>query len=125
MSTSTSSHVDGYVKWVRQHIGSQLIYLVYTTNLILNDTGQILVQRRYDFDWLSVPGGALELGERLRDCAIREAREETGLTIQPERLVGVFSHPELTLHYPNGDVVQQWTVCIAGCAIGGKPRRRC
>ncbi len=119
MSASTPSHADGYVKWVRQHVGSQLIYLVYTTNLILNEEGRILVQRRYDFDWLSVPGGALERGESLHECAIREAREESGIIMQPERLVGVFSHPDLTLHYPNGDVVQQWTVCVAGHAAGG------
>ncbi|MBI5960660.1 MAG: NUDIX domain-containing protein, partial [Chloroflexi bacterium] len=107
MSEPFVSRADGYVKWVRGHVGHQLIYLVYTTNLVFDDAGRILVQRRYDFDWLGVPGGALEVGESLRNCAAREVYEETGLHVAVERLVGVFSHPDYNLLYPNGDQVQQ------------------
>ena len=38
----------------------------------------------------SIPGGVLEVGETLRKAVVREAREETGLTIEPEELLGVF-----------------------------------
>jgi 8-oxo-dGTP diphosphatase len=38
----------------------------------------------------SIPGGVLEVGETLRKAAIREALEETGLTIEPGELLGVF-----------------------------------
>lgn len=38
----------------------------------------------------SIPGGVLEVGEMVRDAAIREAREETGLLIEPGELLGVF-----------------------------------
>jgi 8-oxo-dGTP diphosphatase len=117
-----ASRADGYVKWLRERVGHRLIYLVYTTSLIVDDAGRLLVQRRYDFDWLSVPGGALEVGEGLRACAIRETREETGVEIAVERLVGVFSHPDYNLLYPNGDQVQQWTVCLAGRVTGGHLR---
>jgi 8-oxo-dGTP pyrophosphatase MutT (NUDIX family) len=120
MSEPFKSHADGYVKWIRAHVGPRLIYLVYTTSLVLDDTGRILVQRRYDFDWLSVPGGALEVGEGLRACAAREVFEETGLRVEVERLVGVFSHPDYNLHYPNGDLVQPWTVCVVAQPVGGE-----
>ena len=40
-------------------------------------------------EW-SIPGGALELGETLREGAVREALEETGLTVDPQDLLGVF-----------------------------------
>jgi 8-oxo-dGTP diphosphatase len=40
-------------------------------------------------EW-SIPGGMLELGETVREAAIREAREETGLTVEPGELLGVF-----------------------------------
>ena len=79
MPAPTPSHVDGYVKWIRQHVGPQLIYLVYATALVFDEAERILVQRRYDFDWLGLPGGLLELGESLRDCAIREGtRDRSG-----------------------------------------------
>lgn len=38
----------------------------------------------------SIPGGVLEIGETLRKAAIREAFEETGLSIEPGELLGVF-----------------------------------
>jgi 8-oxo-dGTP diphosphatase len=38
----------------------------------------------------SIPGGVLEIGETLRKAAVREALEETGLTIEPGELLGVF-----------------------------------
>jgi ADP-ribose pyrophosphatase YjhB (NUDIX family) len=120
MPESFVSRADGYVKWLRGHVGHQLIYLVYTTSLVFDEAGRILVQRRYDFDWLSVPGGALEVGEGLRACAIREVFEETGLRVSVERLVGVFSHPDYNLLYPNGDRVQQWSVCVVARPDGGQ-----
>jgi 8-oxo-dGTP diphosphatase len=38
----------------------------------------------------SIPGGVLEVGETLRRAAVREALEETGLTVEPGELLGVF-----------------------------------
>lgn len=119
MTDSFVSRADGYVRWLRAQVGPQLIYLVYATVLVLDEDGRLLVQRRYDFDWLGLPGGALELGESIADCARRETREETGLEVEIERLVGVFSHPAFNLLYPNGDQVQQWTVCVTARPAGG------
>lgn len=110
---------DGYIKWIRQHVGHQLIYLVYTTVFVYDEQNRLLVQERYDFDWLSVPGGALELGESLADCARRETLEETGIECELERLVGVFSHPSYQLLYPNGDRVQPWMASFVARASAG------
>jgi len=38
----------------------------------------------------SIPGGVLEVGELVREAAIREAREETGLIVEPSELLGVY-----------------------------------
>lgn len=54
---------------------------------------EVLLIRRAAEPWAgrwSVPGGAVELGERLEDALVREAREETGLEVEPLAIVGVF-----------------------------------
>jgi ADP-ribose pyrophosphatase YjhB (NUDIX family) len=38
----------------------------------------------------SIPGGAVELGETLRQAAAREALEETGLVVEPGEVLEVF-----------------------------------
>jgi ADP-ribose pyrophosphatase YjhB (NUDIX family) len=45
---------------------------------------------RLDQGKWSIPGGVLEVGETLRKAVVREAVEETGLTVEPGELLGVF-----------------------------------
>jgi 8-oxo-dGTP diphosphatase len=60
---------------------------------ILIDGGRVLLVKRghppLAGEW-SIPGGVLELGETLREAAIREAREETCLTVETAELLGVY-----------------------------------
>jgi 8-oxo-dGTP diphosphatase len=60
--------------------------------LIVEDGRVLLVKRRHPplkGEW-SIPGGALEVGETLREAAAREACEETSLTVQVMDLLGVY-----------------------------------
>lgn len=53
--------------------------------------GRVLALRRTKSDWpgLTFPGGHVEAGESLQASVCREVFEETGLTIERPRLVGV------------------------------------
>ena|SRR5882762_3134896 len=66
--------------------------LVGVGAVIIEDDRVVLVKRGHApllGKW-SIPGGVLEVGETLRKAVVREAREETGLTIEPGELLGVF-----------------------------------
>jgi len=66
--------------------------LVGVGAVIIEDTRVLLVKRAHpplQAQW-SIPGGVLEVGELVREAAIREAREETGLIVEPADLLGVY-----------------------------------
>ena len=55
---------------------------------------EILLALRRDTDWWNLPGGGLELGETVEEGVCREVREETGLEVEVDHLVGVYSKPQ-------------------------------
>jgi len=66
--------------------------LVGVGSIIIEGGKVVLVKRAHppiQGQW-SIPGGVLEVGELVREAAIREAREETGLIVDPGELLGVF-----------------------------------
>ena len=58
------------------------------------DDGRVLLAHRSDIDWWNLPGGGMEVGETVEEAMRREVREETGLEVQIERLVGIYSKPQ-------------------------------
>ncbi|MFI1972617.1 hypothetical protein BLA24_07830 [Streptomyces cinnamoneus] len=56
---------------------------------IQHDDGRILLVHHAKTGYWVIPGGKAEPGETPRQCAVREAREETGLDGRPGRLLAV------------------------------------
>ena len=61
---------------------------------LIFDDERVLLAHRRDIDWWNLPGGGMEIGETVEEAMCREVLEETGLEVQVERLVGVYSKPQ-------------------------------
>ena len=73
---------------------SSPVFRIGVFALIFDDQGRILLGHRRDADWWNLPGGGMELGETVDEALCREVREETGLEVEVEQLVGVYSKPQ-------------------------------
>ena len=95
-----------------------------SVSAILRDgDGRILLQRRSDNGRWGLPGGSVEIGESVGEAIMREVREETGLDVEVERLIGVYSDPALqVVRYRSGDVVHYISTLLACRILGGSLR---
>jgi 8-oxo-dGTP diphosphatase len=67
---------------------------VSVAGVITDDDGRALLIRRRDTLHWEPPGGVLELDESIEAGLQREVREETGLTVEPVALTGVYKNME-------------------------------
>jgi len=56
--------------------------------------GIVLIARKNSPVGLALPGGFVDVGERVEQALVREMKEETGLDVQIVRLLGIFSDPK-------------------------------
>jgi 8-oxo-dGTP diphosphatase len=95
--------------------------LVGVGAIIIEEARVVLVKRAHpplEAEW-SIPGGVLEVGELMREAAIREAREETGLAVEPGELLGVFDR---VLRDPEQRVQYHYVLIDFLCRrVGGDP----
>ncbi len=59
--------------------------------IIRDDAGRVLLSRRTDNGWFNLPGGKVEPGESVVEALIREVWEETGLIVQVDQLIGLYT----------------------------------
>lgn len=90
---------------------------------IIIEAGRVVLVKRghppLAGEW-SIPGGVLEVGETVREAAVREALEETGLTVEAGELLGVFDR---ILRDADGRVAYHYVLIDFLCRrISGEPK---
>jgi ADP-ribose pyrophosphatase YjhB (NUDIX family) len=85
--------------------------------VVTNDAGEILLQRRSDNDLWALPGGTMDVGERIAETVVRE---ETGLQVEVTGIVGIYSDPGHVIAYSDGEVRQEFNLCFAARLVGGR-----
>ncbi|MEX2969249.1 MULTISPECIES: NUDIX hydrolase [Streptomyces] len=88
--------------------------------IVVDDSGRVLLQRRRDNDMWALPGGAMNIGESLPECAIRETREETGFHVEIVGIVGTYTNPHHVFAYDDGEVRQEFSICFLARPLGGQ-----
>ena len=90
--------------------------LLTVDTVIIQNKSVVLVMRKnppFKGSW-ALPGGFVEYGETVEMAAIRETKEETGLDIELDGIVGVYSDPQRD---PRGHII---SICFLGNKIGGE-----
>lgn len=106
-----SKKYGGYPVLFRMALDDRVCHIPFIQTgsaiIIRNENKEILLQERTDRNMWGLPGGCQELGEDLRETAIREAYEETGIKLDIENLVliNTLSGDLRKNSYPNGDIV--------------------
>lgn len=105
-----------YIKYIRNIVAHKEIMAIGVAILVLNEKDEVLLETRSDNGKYSFPGGALNMGEKVKAGAIRETFEETGIHFEEDeiKLLGVFSGEEGRMEYPNQDVTYYTDIIFIG-----------
>ncbi|MHB8513233.1 MAG: NUDIX hydrolase [Actinomycetota bacterium] len=78
--------------------------------IVLNEGSLLLVKRGREpaRGFWTLPGGRVEIGETLREAIVREVREETGIEIEPDALIGI---AERITRNDDGSVAFHYVIC--------------
>ena len=88
--------------------------------IIHNHKNQVLMVKRGNEpfkDHLSLPGGFVNLGEKVEDALKREVKEEVSLSVEPLEILGVYSDPNRD---PRGHIMSVVFICLTLGDLNGK-----
>ena len=106
---------------VRQRLVGELGYItpkVGAEAAIFDPEKRILLVQRSDDKLWCLPCGWVEPNESPEEAAVRETREETGLEVQTQQLVGVFTRKPNKRHGPHTAVAVVYLCNV----VGGTPQ---
>jgi 8-oxo-dGTP pyrophosphatase MutT (NUDIX family) len=97
---------ESYLGRVRTSVGdTDTLLFVGARGVILDESNRLLLIQRSDNHRWAIPAGAMELGESMQECAIRETWEETGL--RPTSLTPFAFYTRYTYTNDYGHTYQQ------------------
>ena len=109
--------ISDFYRQIRNRIGSDLLLVPAVAAVIRDDAGRVLMHQRHDDSW-SLPAGAIEPGETPGQAVIRETREETGLHVQPERILAVVGGTSCRVRNQVGHEIE-YIVTVFECSVVG------
>ena len=104
--------MPSYVRIMRNLVGSRRIFVPGVRALILNENGEILLQRRTDTSLWGLPSGGVEPGESAVEALKREVMEETSVAVTRVEPMALCAGPTQAFAYPNGDKVQCFAIAF-------------
>jgi ADP-ribose pyrophosphatase YjhB (NUDIX family) len=108
-----------YVAKLRALVGNDPLHLPTTCVLCRDEQDRLLLVRQRESGRWSLPGGAIEPGERPDDAARREALEESGIEVEITGLAHALGGPEYVTTYANGDVLSYVALVYTADRVGG------
>nr|WP_316623040.1 NUDIX domain-containing protein [uncultured Ruminococcus sp.] len=114
--------MTGYIAEMRKLVGHRTLIQCAASIICVDEQGRILLGKRSDNKMWGYSGGAVEIDERVEDCAKRELYEEMGLTAEELTFFYVNSGPEAHYIYPNGDEVSNFEIIYICRKWHGEPK---
>jgi 8-oxo-dGTP pyrophosphatase MutT (NUDIX family) len=103
---------ESYLGQLRALAGERPLLFVGARAVVRDDHGRVLLIKRADNGIWAVPAGAMELGESIADCGIRELYEETGLRAAAVTPFALYTGPGYTFTNMYADTYQLFMVAF-------------
>jgi 8-oxo-dGTP diphosphatase len=95
-------------------------HIVAVGGIVENEEGKILLVKTQHGGWV-FPGGQVEVGENLMDALKREVKEESGIYIVINNLIGIYSNTAIHKWYDGiTDVPTKLMLDYACTSVGGE-----
>lgn len=110
--------VPEFVVRLRDHVGTELLWLPGVTGVVLDGADRVLLVRRSDNGRWALVSGILEPGEEPARALVREIAEET--RVDAEVLALAYVDVSRPVVYPNGDRAQYLDLTFLCRHVGGE-----
>lgn len=84
--------------------------------IVFNENHELLMVQERDDGLYCVPGGWCDVFESAQENAIKEVKQETGLEVKIDRLLGVFMRDR---HKPKASMVSEYGLYFSAHVVGG------